>query len=377
MAAQTGRRTFLKWCLYGCTGLAISLYGLNSILPLKKYWPYTGIESQFYERLDGKMVRCNLCSHNCLIKSGEQSRCRTRANIKGVLYSNVYNRPAAVAVEPVEKEPLYHFLPGSTMLCIGTAGCNFSCKYCQNWLLSQQDTRSLNNIQEQSSEELIELAALRKVSAISFTYNEPTVLYEYMLETAEQARIEGLKVVMHSNGFINPEPLARLLPYLNAVTIDLKGFTEDFYQKVTGGSLNPVLNTLVKLRDNGIWFEVVNLLIQGLNDDPGDLSQMTYWLYKNLGSVTPLHFSRFFPSYRLAELTPTPIETMERARELAVNSGLKYVNLGNIPGHIFNSTFCPSCATLLVERNHIAVKNIYINEGKCPACAEEIPGIWL
>lgn len=371
-----GRRGFLKWCFISSAAMALSYYGLQAFRPFDLTFPSRELEGSFYKKLDKNQVQCRLCHHNCVIPAGKTSLCRTRVNRKGALYSRVYNRPAAVAVDPVEKEPLYHFLPGSGMLCIGTTGCNFSCKYCQNWQLSQQDIKDLDNVENYGADEIISIANRRKVPIISFTYNEPTVQYEYMHEIAALAGEKGLKVVMHSNGFMNPEPLAGLLPLLSAITIDLKGFTDGFYSDVAGGSLDPVLNNLVRIREAGTWLEVVNLVVPGLNDQPQSIESMCRWLAENLGKDTPLHFSRFFPSYRLAEQAPTPLETLERARQAAVSEGLKYVTLGNVPGHKYNSTYCPSCGAILVERNHIAVKNIFMEDGKCSNCAEEIPGVW-
>lgn len=370
------RRSFIKWSFFSCIALAASGYSYAHFSPGRFSRGPAGRKGMFYQALEGGAVQCRICRQACIIEPGGEGKCRSRVAHDGAIYSTAYGRPAAVVVEPLEKEPLYHFLPGSRALCIGTAGCNFRCKNCHNWQLSQRGPEELDRLYDYEPRELVDLGLSRKVTALSFTYNEPAVFFEYMYHLARQAREEGLRVVLHTNGYLSPEPLRLLLPYLDAVAVDLKGFTDDFYRQISGGSLAPVLQTLQEVHRTGTWLEVVNLVIPGLNDDYAQIGEMCRWILNNLGPDTPLHFSRFFPAYRLVDLSPTPLETLEAAHAIAREAGLSFVTLGNTPGHVLNSTFCPSCGNVLVERHHIAVKKINIEAGFCRFCRASIPGVW-
>jgi len=333
-------------------------------------------EAMFYRKLGDKRVWCQLCFRKCTIAEGERGFCRNRENRKGTLYNLVHGKPAAVHIDPIEKEPQFHMLPGTEILCFGTASCNFRCRFCQNWHLSQRSMEEIGYHYDMPPEKAVETAIERGIPTVSFTYNEPTAFYEYVYDVARLAKAKGLRVLFHSNGSMNSEPLRELLKYTDAVTIDLKGFSDEFYQGASSAELEPVLRTLKIIKGEGVWLEIVNLVIPTLNDDAGMIREMCEWIKENLGPNVPLHFTRFFPAYRLTNLPPTPIETLEMAREIAVDVGLKYVYIGNAPGHKYNSTFCPKCGKALIHRIHFMVLENNIKGGRCGFCGYEIPGIW-
>jgi pyruvate formate lyase activating enzyme len=373
---KINRRLFLKLGFFSSATLAASCFSLQSLLKKNSSFFTPGQEALHYQRLENNAVICNLCNHNCILNSGSTGFCKTRKNYKGTLYSLVYSKPAAVVIEPIEKEPLNHFLPGSNSLCVGTAGCNFSCKFCHNWQLSQREPDQIDNLQKYTPSAIIDLANRKSAPIITFTFNEPTVCYEYFCSIAALAKEAGIKIVMHSNGFMSQAPLQELLPLVDAVTIDLKSFNPHYYQQVCGGELQPVLDNLILLKRAGIWLELVNLVIPNLNDNQEDIRAMCRWINEYLGSDTPLVFSRFHPAYKLADLYPTPLETLEAAHSIAKKQGLEYVTLGNTPGHKLNSTYCPDCGRVLIERIHISLKNNNIINGLCRFCGKNIPGIW-
>jgi len=332
-------------------------------------------EAMFYKVLTDDEVQCQMCFRKCIIPEGRRGACRNRENRKGKLYSVVYGRPSAVHVDPIEKEPQYHFLPGSEILCIGTAGCNFRCRHCHNWHLSQRSIEEMAYVYDLMPEKAVEQALKNKIPTMSFTYNEPTSFYEYVYDIAKLAKGKGLKIIWHSNGAINPAPLKELLKYTDGVTIDLKGFSQRAYDN-SSAELEPVLRTLKIIKKEGKWLEIVNLVIPTINDDLEEIRKMCIWIKENLGVDVPLHFSRFFPAYRLTQLPPTPISTLEKAYEIARKVGLNYVSIGNVPGHKYNSTFCPKCGKKLIHRTHFMVLSNDIEDGKCRFCGQEIPGIW-
>jgi pyruvate formate lyase activating enzyme len=333
-------------------------------------------EAMYYEKLPGNEVQCQICFRKCTIKNGERGECRNRLNLDGTLYNLVYGRPSAIQIDPIEKEPQYHMLPGTLILCFGTAGCNFRCRFCQNWHLSQRGIEEMEYFYSASPEQAVNEALRLGIPTISFTYNEPTSFYEYMYDIARLAKSRGLNILVHSNGAMNPEPLKELLRYTDAVTIDLKGFTEEFYDELSSAELKPVLRSLKIIKEAGVWLEIVNLVIPTWNDDPKDIRRMCEWIKANLGPEVPLHYSRFFPQYKLTELPPTPIETLERAYKIAKEVGLEYVTIGNVPGHELNSTFCPGCGSVLLRRTHFQVLKNNIRNGACSTCGRKIPGIW-
>ena len=331
--------------------------------------------ARFWSMLPGNAVQCELCFRNCIIAEGERGYCRVRENRAGRLYTLVYGRPAGFDLATVEKEPLYHVLPGHRNLGVFTAGCNFRCSFCHNWHVATKSPEEVRSLRL-SPEELVDKARENGVRSISFTINEPTVFYEYMYETAALAREQGLLTLFHTNGAMNPEPLRQLLRHMDAVCVDLKGFTAEFFSKTSFSQLDPVLETLEVVKESGVWFEIVNLLIPTLNDDPEQTREMCRWIKENLGADVPVHFNRFFPAYRLTRLPPTPVETLERARAIALDEGLRYVTIGNVPGHEFNSTYCPECGATLVRRVHFSVLENNIEDGSCGSCGHQIPGLW-
>lgn len=319
-------------------------------------------------------VQCELCPNGCVMEDGQRSRCRARMNKDGRLYSLVYGKPCAVHVDPIEKKPFYHFLPGTAAYSIATAGCVLSCKFCQNWQISQAkpedtDTYDLPPVK------VVNNAIRAQCRSVTYTYTEPTVFYEYMYDTAGIAREKKVKNTMHSCGYIREQPLKTLCRYLDAADIDLKAFSEDFYERVCGGKLRPVLDSLMVLKQEGVWLEITNLVIPTLNDNRKMIREMCVWIVKNLGPDVPVHFSRFHPSYKLKNLPPTPVETLTVARDIAMEAGIKFVYLGNVR-HEAESTFCPKCRKLLIERIGYFVKQNLIAKGKCNGCSTLIPGVW-
>jgi len=279
-----------------------------------------------------------------------------------------------VHVDPIEKKPFFHFLPGTTAFSIATAGCVLACKFCQNWQISQSKPEDTDTY-DLPPAKVISNALAYRCASIAYTYTEPTVFYEYMYDTALAARKERVKNTMHSCGYINERPLRTLSKYLDAANIDLKAFTEDFYSNVCGGRLKPVLDSLVILKEEGIWLEITNLVIPTLNDDAKKIREMCRWIVDKLGRDVPLHFSRFFPHYRLTNLPPTPIETLESARKTALDAGVRFAYIGNIR-HEAENTYCPNCKKVLIERTGYVVKGNHVVNGKCRYCNTAIPGVW-
>jgi pyruvate formate lyase activating enzyme len=336
---------------------------------------YSPKEALFYKKLDDLNVQCLLCPRECVIADGKRGFCRNRENQGGALYTLIYGKPVVVDVGPIEKAPLYHFIPGHFRLCITCASCNLRCKHCQNWHLSQKDFEELNP-HFYSPLEIVQQAKKQGLNSISFTYTEPTVYYEYLYDISLIARENGIKTSIVSNGYINREPLLKLLSVLDAVKIDLKGFSEEFYKSICSASLKPVLESLMTVKKEKVWLEVVNLVIPTLNDDPKMMNEMCRWIKGNLGLETPLHFTRFHPDYKLAHLPPTPISTLDKAYEIAKKNGLMYVYIGNVPGHVYNSTYCPSCDRNVIFRMHMDVVEMDVVGGKCRFCNSPIEGKW-
>ncbi len=333
-------------------------------------------EARYYRSLPNRAVQCELCFRGCRIPEGRNGFCRNRQNTDGTLRNVVYGQPSAVNVEPTEKEPMHHFLPGTNMLCIGTASCNFRCRFCHNWHLSQRSFDQVRRRHSYTPEQMARYGKRAGVPAVSFTYNEPTVFYEYMYDVAVAARREGLRPIFHSNGSLSPEPLRDLLQHIDAVTIDLKAFSDEFYSDLCGARREPVLETLKIIKEEGVWLEVVNLVLPGHNDEPAEIKEMCRWIRTELDAETPLHFSRFSPSYKMTDLSPTPVRTLERCRDIAHDEGLLYVSIGNVPGHEANSSFCPDCGTRIITRHHFTVSDIKMENGACAECGRKIAGVW-
>lgn len=327
-------------------------------------------EARWYSKLNDKNVQCKLCPHFCLIKDNELGKCLVRKNLKGKLYSLVYNKPIATAMDPIEKKPLYHFLPGSKVFSLGTVGCNFKCQFCQNWQLSRSKDVAVKTL---TPEEVVKSAIKNKCKSIAYTYNDPVVFLEYVIDIAELAKKKKLKNVFVSNGYINKQPLLELCKHIDAVAIDIKGFTEKFYKEFCYGKLKPVLEALKIMKKKGVWIEIINLVIPGLNDSMKDIKRMCVWIRNNLGADTPLHFSRFFPYYKIVDIEATPESTLLKAKEIAEKAGLKYVYIGNMEGN--QDTHCPNCGKELVHRNYYIIeKNIKGNN--CKYCKEKIAGVF-
>ncbi len=331
-------------------------------------------EARFYSRGQKGLV-CELCPHGCHIAEGKNGICQTRINKVGKLYAINYGKPCSVNIDPIEKKPLYHFLPGSKAFSIGTAGCNFNCRNCQNSDISQVSPLDINHYSLMPSA-VVALALENKCQSIAYTYNEPTVFYEYMFDTAKLAHEAGIKNVMISNGYINEKPLRTLYPHLDAANIDLKCFSEETYHSLSGGHLEPVLNTLKMLKEEGIWIEITNLIIPDWTDDFDKIKKMCDWLYDAGLSENPLHFSRFFPTYKLSHAKATPMEVLYKAHEIAINCGIKYVYLGNVSDKEFEATVCPECKTKLLERERYTIVRNQISNGKCANCGAKISGVW-
>ncbi len=331
-------------------------------------------EALFYEKKDHG-VKCNLCPRNCFLPEGFRGKCRVRINTGGKLYTMVYGRAEAVHVDPVEKKPVYHLKPGTEAFSIATKGCNLRCNFCQNWQLSQSNPENKNTV-FLSPKEIIQLVKQTGSESIAYTYSEPIVFYEYVYETAKLAKESGIYNILVSAGYINEKPLEKILPYLDVIKIDLKGFNKEFYKKFVGCELEDILKTLKILKKHDKLTEIVNLIIPGLNDDMEEIKQMCKWIYENLGPDTPLFFSRFFPNYLLTNLPATDFETLKRAYDIARKQGLDYVYIGNVPGTQYEHTYCPKCGKLLVERYGYTVLQNNIVNGNCKFCGNKIPGIW-
>ena len=330
-----------------------------------------------WEKQDCLGVQCELCPFRCFLPEGSRGICRVRMNVAGKLRTLVYAQPVSVHVDPIEKKPVYHMLPGSRIFSIATVGCNLRCSFCQNWEISQcYPEEAMSSGQIMTPEQVVAAAIEANCNSIAYTYSEPTVFYEYVLDTARLAREKGLKNVLVSAGYINTKPLAQLAPYFDVIKIDLKGFNEKFYRDVVGGDIKYVLATLKELHELGVFTEVVNLVVPTLNDDMQEIARMCKWIYDNLGPDTPLFFTRFVPQYRLANLPATPVETLEEARKIAIATGLRYVYIGNMPGHPAENTYCPECGRVLVQRYGYAIMENNIKNGRCIFCSRKIPGVW-
>lgn len=331
--------------------------------------------SPYFEPLPGNAVRCTLCPRGCEVEEGERGWCRVRENRDGAYYSLVYGNPCSVAVDPIEKKPLFHVLPGTLSFSLATAGCNFDCKFCQNWEISQARPDETMNY-PLPPETVAELALRHGCASVASTYVEPTIFMEYMQDMGRAVRPRGLLKVMHSNGYVAEKPLNDLCTVLDAACIDLKGFTREYYSSMTEGELQPVLDTLVRLKARGVHTELVTLIVPGRNDDMGVIRDMCVWVRDLLGPDTPHHFSRFYPKYKLPGLPPTPVATLEQARRTAMEAGLRFVYIGNVPGHPAENTWCPDCGAELISRLGYRTTVKGLKHGACAKCGREIPGIW-
>lgn len=367
---RIGRREFIRAGAAAAAGLLIPKAFAGSDGRLN--WD---AEARYYDKLPNDRVKCRLCPWECTVAPGARGVCRTRANRNGTYHSIVYGRVAAYHIDPIEKKPFYHFLPSSSAFSIATAGCNVECKFCQNWELAQRKPEELNPLAVTPAD-LARTAADAGCTSIAYTYNEPTIFTEFMIDTASEARAAGLRNAVVSNGFINPQPLKDLCRVADAYKVDLKSFRESYYRDVVHGRLAPVLRTLEILKQEGVWTEIVVLLVPTLNDSDAEIRDMTRWVFRALGPDVPVHFSRFHPQYKLRNLPPTPMSTLERARRIGLDSGLHYVYLGNIPGHEGENTTCPSCGETVIRRIGYRVHSVALSDGRCARCGRSIAGVW-
>jgi len=332
-------------------------------------------EVKYYEKLPGKRVHCYLCPYNCILAPGETCPCRTRTNHAGVLLNHSYGNPCIINLDPIEMLPMNHFLPGTKTLALGLAGCNLRCSYCQNWQVSQKRPEQTENV-EMSEQKAAASAKQKRVTSISFTYTEPVVFSEYVLAVAKEARKNRIPVVVATSAYVHKKPLLELCRDVTAFSVTLKAFNDDFYQEICGARLKPVLDSLVTIKSQGNWLEVVNLIVPDGNDSPEEIREMSQWLRKNLGADTPLHFLRFVPEYKMRNVPRTPLETLEQARDIALSAGLHHVYISNVAPHIGNNTYCPKCHALLIDRVGYRILKNRMRGSQCPFCGTKLAGIW-
>lgn len=379
------KREFIKYAAMGGCGLALGLYQLDAlgvnIIPADldapsnpdDLWKWSREAIYYIETPKG--IKCKLCPQNCELKEGETGDCRTRVVKDNKLYTIAYGNPCALHIDPIEKKPLYHFLPGSKAFSIATAGCNLACLNCQNADISQQspkDTRNYDLMPDAVLNECIK----GNCKSIAYTYSDPVAFYEYTLDTAKVAREEGFKNVFISAGYIHEKPLRELAKYLDGANIDLKSFSDETYEMLNAGTLQPVLDTLKILKEEGVWLEITNLVIPTWTDNMDMIKEMCGWLAENGFADTPLHFSRFHPMYKLSNLPSTPHKTLKQAHAIALSEGMQYVYIGNVPGSGAENTICHHCGEPAIERKGYSIINNNIKDGKCGSCGEIIPGRW-
>lgn len=361
----------------GNSGLAFSETYLEEIIrlaPKARYWkPVTikGVSNTESETI----IKCLLCANGCTISNGQRGRCRTRMNVNGELRSLVYGRPVSIHIDPIEKKPLFHFLPGSAAFSLATTGCLLKCKFCQNWEISQSSPED-HQVPFTPPAKIVSGARTSQSPVIAFTYNEPTVFTEYLTDIARDAKKQGIRCVMISCGFMNEAPLTEMCSTLSAIKIDLKGYSEDFYRTTCGARLQPVLRSIRQIAKSGVHLEIVNLVVPTLNDSDKMMQGLIDWILSEAGPDVPVHFTRFHPDYQLQNLPPTPVATLDRVYKMAMSKGLHYPYVGNVPGHPGNNTYCPKCKKIVVERQGFFVIQMNIKDGRCKFCKQKIAGVW-
>ena len=335
---------------------------------------YNIFPAKWWETTESNKIICTLCPRYCKLSEGQHGFCYVRKNIEGELYSLAYNHPTGFAIDPIEKKPLFHFFPGSEILSFGTAGCNLGCKFCQNWTMSKAQIDKINSLTA-TPEEVISLALKHKSTSIAFTYNDPVIFGEYVVDISRLAQSEGIKTVMVTAGYIDKNARKDVFKYIDAANVDLKAFSEHFYSKLTSSHLQDILDTLIWLKkETNIWIELTTLLIPDENDSEDELRLMSEWILKNLGDTVPVHFTAFHPSFLMNNKNATPPSTIQKARNIALSAGIKHCYTGNIVDNEGQTTICPSCKTILIKRNwHSVIENKILN-GKCPKCQHEIAG---
>jgi pyruvate formate lyase activating enzyme len=336
---------------------------------------FAAVPARHYQKLPDKVVSCGLCPNHCQVAELGRGACGVRENRGGEYFTLVHSRAVAASVDPIEKKPFFHYRPGTTAFSFATAGCNMHCQFCQNWQISQQKPEDVRAMRLPPAR-VHELARAAGAPTIAYTYNEPTVQYEYMFDTAELGKKTGIRSVVVTNGMIEAQPQRELLPLLDAVRIDLKSFRQEFYARVTGGQLRPVLRSIEAVRAAGKWLEIIVLVVPTMNDGDDEIRDLARWVKTTLGTEVPLHFTRFHPAYRLRNLPSTPVPTLERCHAIARAEGLDFVYLGNVAGHAAENTTCPGCHELLIARAGLSVQDNRLQNGHCPRCRRAIPGVW-
>lgn len=332
--------------------------------------------AKWWELQSNNKILCTLCPRYCTIGKGQKGFCYIRENIDNKLYSIGYGRPTGFAIDPIEKKPLSHFLPGTNVLSFGTAGCNLGCKFCQNWTMSKSKTDDINS-QDASPEEVVKLAQKYKTPSIAYTYNDPTIFGEYVIDISKIARKQNIKNVMVTAGYIDKNARKDVYKYIDAANIDLKAFTEMFYHKLTFSHLNDVLDTLLWLKnETDIWLEITTLLIPGENDSSDEIRKLSNWIVENLGVNVPLHFTAFHPDFKMKDKPKTPAATLDLARNIALREGVNYCYVGNVHNIEGQTTYCPNCKEPLILRDWHSVINIKLENGKCCNCGENIAGVF-
>ncbi len=383
MTVLREKREFIKKGLLLAGAMMIPMQKLRPGIPLSTPYhrsrlpekPGRFSKEAMYQVQTPRGVRCLKCPNECTIQEGSSGNCGNRKNFGGKLYSIAYGNPCAVHIDPVEKKPLMHFHPASLAYSIATAGCNLTCLNCQNWTISQTTPEKTQNA-DLMPDRVVSEAANNQCKSIAYTYSEPITFFEYVYDTAKLARIKGIYNIMVSNGYINETPLHDLARYLDAANINLKSFSDEIYMKLNGGKLEPVLNSLKIYKEMNVWLEITNLVIPGWTDDFTMIARMCDWLFQNGFTDSPLHFIRFHPEYRLTQVPPTPLSTLDKARDIALKAGLKYVYIGNVANTPAENTYCPKCGKIVVERKGYRILQNAIASGKCKYCGQAIPGRW-
>ncbi|BCO31020.1 AmmeMemoRadiSam system radical SAM enzyme [Thiohalobacter sp. COW1] len=335
------------------------------------------VKTRYWHRLEDGRVQCDLCPRYCKLKEGQRGLCFVRANQGGEVVLTTYGRSSGYCIDPIEKKPLNHFLPGTPVLSFGTAGCNLACKFCQNWDISK--SREIDTLADQASPETIARAAEELgCRSVAYTYNDPVIFHEYAIDVARACHERGIKSVAVTAGYVTAEPRREFYQYMDAANVDLKAFTEDFYWKITGGHLQPVLDTLLYLKqETDVWFELTTLLIPDHNDSDRELDEMTRWVVENLGPDVPMHFTAFHPDWKMQDVPPTPLETLTRARRIAMNNGVRYAYTGNVHDREGESTYCHSCGNRLIGRDWYVLSDWNITpEGNCNQCGTKVAGVF-
>ena len=372
------KRDFIKLTTLGMGGFCVNLRSAGAVINALGEDKMSKVKNKIEARYvieTPKGLRCLICPNECTLKEGELSDCKNRKVIDGKLYSLGYGNPCAINVDPVEKKPLLHYHPGMRTLSFGTAGCTFNCLNCQNWEISQASPEETQNIDALPGN-IVLTAVENMYPSISYTYTEPISFFEFMYDTAFQAKKKNIRNIMISNGYINPKPLQELSPLIDAANIDLKIFDDEVYQQLTGGKLKPVLDTIKYLNDNNVWLEVTNLVIPDWTDDMEAIRRMCSWMASNGLENTPLHFSRFHAAYKLKTLKSTPLKSLLKARDIALEEGIRYVYIGNVPEIEGEHTSCHNCNSTLIKRQGYQILSNRLKDGKCPDCSAKIPGVW-